>query len=213
MRVMLVDDHRSVREGLRLLLDSEPDIAVVAQADTVAAAVRGVRACAPDVVVVDARLPDGSGVEACRTIRSNHPDVPLLMLTSAPDDEALFLSVMAGAAGFVPKQIRGNLVVKAIRRIMAGEPLHNPRETVAVLEQMRERVASAPAIARLTPTERRITEMIADGATNGAISERTGMDPTTVNHQVVALLSTRVNGTRGEVAGILAERLAPAGRT
>jgi two-component system response regulator DevR len=207
-RVMLVDDHRSVRQGLRFLLESQPDVAVVGEAATVAGAVRGVCDLLPDVVIMDARLPDGSGVEACRTIRSIHPDVPLLMLTSAPDDEALILSVMAGADGFVPKQLRGNLVVKAIRRLMSGLSLHDPCEVARVLEKMRADAGSRPTGSSLTSTERRIVQMIAQGATNREIATRIGLDETTINAHVSAMLSTRLGGRRAELADILAEHWA-----
>jgi DNA-binding NarL/FixJ family response regulator len=205
---MLVDDHRSVRQGLRFLLELQPDVAVVGEAATVADAVEGVYAFLPDVVIMDARLPDGSGVEACRTIRSDHPDVPLLMLTSAPDDEALFLSIMAGADGFVPKQLRGNLVVKAIRRLMAGESLHDPCQVAHMLELMRSHAGSRPTGTSLTPTERRIVQMIAQGATNREIAKRVGLDESTINAHVWAMLSTRLGGRRAELAGILVDHWA-----
>jgi two-component system, NarL family, response regulator DevR len=207
-RVMLVDDHRSVRQGLRFLLESQPDVAVVGEAGSVAGAVEGVCALLPDVVIMDARLPDGSGVEACRTIRSHHPDLPMLMLTSAPDHEALILSLMAGADGFVPKQLRGNLVVKAIRRLMSGLSLHDPFEVARVLEKMRADAGSRPMGTSLTSTERRIVQMIAKGATNREIATRIGLDETTINAHVSAMLSTRLGGRRAELADILAEHWA-----
>jgi DNA-binding NarL/FixJ family response regulator len=207
IRIMLVDDHRVVRQGLRFLLEPEDDLAVVAEAATVAQAIEAARAVMPDIVIMDARLPDGSGVEACRTIRCEHPKTSLLMLTSAPDDEALYLSVMAGADGFVPKQIRGRLLVRAIRRLMDGKPLHEPGEIVRVLERMRARAGSVPAISHLTPVERRITELIATGATNREITACLELDEATVNAHAAALVSSYVGSRRAEIAGILLKHL------
>ncbi|HSK98130.1 MAG TPA: response regulator transcription factor [Euzebyales bacterium] len=209
-RIMVVDDHPLVRQGLRFLLEPERDIVVAAEADTVALAIDQSRALTPHVVVMDARLPDGSGVEACRAIRSEHPEISLLMLTSAPDDEALYLSVIAGADGFVPKQVRGRRIVSAIRQLVAGEPLHDPREIARALDRMRVRAGTRAVASHLTPIERSVTELIARGATNREIVTRLEIDEAVLNDQLTALVSDHVGGRRAEVADILLRHLAPA---
>ncbi|MGI8574962.1 MAG: response regulator [Egibacteraceae bacterium] len=211
-RVMLVDDHEVVRAGLRSLLDAEDDLRVVAEAATAGEAVLRARSYHPDVVVMDVRLPDRSGVEACRDIRSEHPSMAVLMLTSFSDDQALFDSIMAGAAGYVLKQIRGSDLIDGIRRVGAGDSLLDPAVTARVLDRLRHPGTQGDArLARLTPTERRIVEMIADGLTNRSIGEQIGLAEKTVKNYVSSILSKMHMSRRTEAAAHLAEHRARQG--
>jgi DNA-binding NarL/FixJ family response regulator len=208
-RIMLVDDHEVVRAGLRSLLTAQEDLEVVAEAATAADAVLRARSYHPDVVVLDVRLPDRSGVEVCRDIRSEHPDMAVLMLTSFSDDQALFDSIMAGAAGYVLKQIRGNDLVDGIRRVGSGESLLDPAVTARVLERLRHPETKGDArLARLTPTELRIVEMIAEGLTNRAIGERIGLAEKTVKNYVSSILAKMHMSRRAEAAAYLADHRA-----
>jgi two-component system response regulator DevR len=208
-RVMLVDDHEVVRAGLRTLLAAQEDMEVVAEAATAAEAVLRARSYHPDVVVLDVRLPDRSGVEVCRDIREEHPAMPVLMLTSFSDDRALFDSIMAGAAGYVLKQIRGNDLVDGIRRVSRGESLLDPAITARVLERLRHPETQGDArLARLTPTELRIVEMIADGMTNRAIGEGIGLAEKTVKNYVSSILAKMHMSRRAEAAAYLADHRA-----
>src|SRR3954453_19539878 len=148
--VFLLDDHEVVRRGLRELLDSEDDLRVVGEASTAEEALLRVPSTQPDVAVVDVRLPDGNGVEVCREIRSRFPDIQCLMLTSFADDEALFSAIMAGASGYVLKQIRGAELVEVIRRVAAGESLLDPAVTRRVLERLRSEPEEDEGLARLS---------------------------------------------------------------
>lgn len=205
-RIMLVDDHEVVRAGLRSMLEAEADFEVVAEADTAADALLRARSYHPDVVVLDVRLPDRSGVEVCRDLRDEHPDMAVLMLTSFADDRALFDSIMAGAAGYVLKQIRGNDLVAGIRRVGSGESLLDPAVTTKVLDRLRHPETSGDArLARLTPTELRIVEMIADGMTNRAIGERIGLAEKTIKNYVSSILAKMHMSRRAEAAAYLAE--------
>jgi DNA-binding NarL/FixJ family response regulator len=209
MRVLLVDDHEVVREGLRALLDAQDDLEVVAEAASVEDAIGRARTFEPDVVVMDVRLPDGSGVEACREIRSRQPDIAVLMLTSFSDDQALFDSIMAGAAGYVLKQVRGSELIDSIRKVGAGESILDPAVTARVLERIRNpKQDEDPRLARLTPTEVRIVEMIADGMTNREIAERIHLAEKTVKNYVSAILSKLEVSRRAEAAAYLADRRA-----
>lgn len=209
MRVLLVDDHEVVRGGLRAMLEAHEDLEVVGEAGTVADAIAHARTFEPDVVVMDVRLPDGSGVEACREIRSRMPDTSVLMLTSFSDDQALFDSIMAGAAGYVLKQVRGSDLVDSIRRVGAGESILDPTVTARVLERIRNpKQDEDPRLARLTPTEVRIVEMIADGATNREIAERIHLAEKTVKNYVSGILSKLEVSRRAEAAAYLADRRA-----
>ena len=209
MRVLLVDDHEVVRGGLRALLEAQDELEVVAEAGTVAEAISRTRTFEPDVVVMDVRLPDGSGVEACREIRSQMPDVAVLMLTSFSDDQALFDSIMAGAAGYVLKQVRGADLVDSVRRVGSGESILDPSVTARVLERIRNPQSDEdPRLARLTPTELRIVEMIADGATNRQIADRIHLAEKTVKNYVSAILAKLEVSRRAEAAAYLADRRA-----
>lgn len=214
IRVMLVDDHEVVRQGLRSMLDAEEDLEVVAEAGTADEAVLRARSYKPDVVVLDVRLPDRSGVMACRDIRAEHPDMAVLMLTSFSDDQALFDSIMAGAAGYVLKQIRGNDLIDGIRRVGSGESLLDPRVTARVLERVRNPQGDQdPRLARLTPTEARILDMIAEGLTNRQIGERIHLAEKTVKNYVSTILSKLQVSRRAEAAAYVAERRATQDRS
>jgi two-component system, NarL family, response regulator DevR len=208
-RVMLVDDHEVVRKGIRSMIEVNDDLEVVAEAGTADEAVLRARSYKPDVVVMDVRLPDRSGVEACRDIRSENPDIAVLMLTSFSDDEALFDSIMAGAAGYVLKQVRGGDLLEAIRRVGEGQSLLDPGVTARILERVRNPSGSHdPRLARLTPTETRILEMIAEGLTNREIGERIHLAEKTVKNYVSTILTKLQVSRRAEAAAYLAERRA-----
>jgi two-component system, NarL family, response regulator DevR len=211
IRVMLVDDHEVVRQGLRAMLEAHEDLEVVAEASSAGESVHRAREAKPDVVVMDVRLPDRSGVEACRDIRDEHPGIAVLMLTSFSDDQALFDSIMAGAAGYVLKQIRGGDLVDGIRRVAAGQSLLDPQVTARVLDRVRNPVSDEdPGLARLTPTEHRILEMIAEGRTNREIGERIHLAEKTVKNYVSTILTKLQVARRAEAAAYLADRRARA---
>jgi two-component system response regulator DevR len=188
IRVFLLDDHEIVRRGVRELLEAEPDIEVVGEASTAAEALARVPASHPDVAILDVRLPDGDGVSVCRDLRSEHPELQCLMLTSFADDEALFDAILAGAAGYVLKQIRGTDLVGAVRTIAAGGSLLDPRAAAMVMERMRTPKAEDP-LAALTDQERRILDLIGEGLTNRQIGERMFLAEKTVKNYVSNLLS------------------------
>lgn len=209
--MMLVDDHEIVRQGLRSLLQAEVDIEVVAEADSASMAVSLASTHQPDVVVMDVRMPGGSGVEACRAIRDERPDAQIIMLTSFSDDEALFNSIMAGAAGFVLKQIRGHDLVDAIRTVGAGKSLLDPEVTRQVLERLRKSKFDDkdPKLARLSPQEERILEMIGQGHTNREIAARIHLSDKTVKNYVSTILQKLEVSRRAEAASYLARNRAP----
>lgn len=200
-RVMLVDDHEIVRRGLRGLLESEDDIEVVAEASSAREAIQDAIASRPDAVVLDIRLPDASGVLACRDIRAADPNVKVLMLTSYNDDDALFDSIMAGASGFLLKHVRGYDLVDAVRRVAAGESLLDPAATARVLDRIR-RGAPQPdrRLARLTPTEERIVGLVAHGLTNREIGERLHLAEKTIKNYVSTILDKLEVSRRAEAA-------------
>ena len=202
LRVMLVDDHEVVRQGLRALLEAEEDIEVVAEADSGPGAVSLASVHQPDVVVMDVRMPGGSGVEACRAIRDERPDAQVIMLTSFSDDDALFNSIMAGAAGFVLKQIRGRDLVDAIRTVGAGKSLLDPDVTQRVLERLRKAKFDEkdPKLARLSPQEERILDLVAEGLTNREIGERIHLSDKTVKNYVSTILQKLEVARRAEAA-------------
>lgn len=206
LRVMLVDDHEVVRQGLRALLQAQDDIEVVAEADSGQSAVALAKIHRPDVVVMDVRMPEGSGVEACRAIRDDNPGTQVIMLTSYSDDEALFNSIMAGAAGFVLKQIRGHDLVDAIRTVGRGDSLLDPGVTKRVLERLRKAKFEDkdPKLARLSPQEERILEMIGEGLTNRQIAERVHLSDKTVKNYVSSILQKLEVARRAEAASYIA---------
>jgi DNA-binding NarL/FixJ family response regulator len=187
--VFLVDDHEIVRRGVRDLLESQPDIVVVGEAGTAEAALADIPALRPDVAVLDVRLPDGDGVSVCREIRSQVPQVGCLMLTSFGDDEALFDAIMAGAAGYVLKQIRGTDLIGAIRAVASGQSLIDPKAASRVMDRMRDRARGADPLAALTAPETKILELIGQGLTNRQIGERLFLAEKTVKNYVSALFA------------------------
>jgi two-component system response regulator DevR len=172
VRVFLLDDHEIVRRGVRELLEANDDIEVVGEAGTAEEGMARIPAVKPDVAVVDMRLPDGNGVEVCREVRSRDESIQCLILTSFADDEALFDSIMAGAAGYLLKQIKGTDLVDAIRRVASGQSLLDPSVTARVLERLRKGPEEDERLARLTEQERKILDLIAEGLTNRQIGER-----------------------------------------
>ena len=206
LKVMLVDDHEIVRQGLRSLLEAEDDIEVVAEADSGPGAVSLASAHQPDVIVMDVRMPGGSGVEACRAIRDERPDAQVIMLTSFSDDEALFNSIMAGAAGFVLKQIRGRDLLDAIRTVGSGKSLLDPVVTQRVLERLRKAKFDEkdPKLARLSPQEERILGMIGEGLTNREIAARIHLSDKTVKNYVSTILQKLDVARRAEAASYIA---------
>jgi len=184
-----MDDHEVVRRGVRDLLQAEPDITVVGEAGTAAEALALVPALVPDVAVLDVRLPDGDGVSVCRDIRSALPDVACLMLTSFGDDEALFDAIIAGAAGYVLKQIRGTDLIGAVRAVAAGQSLLDPGAAGEVMARIRGKSARSDPLAGLTPQERKILALIGDGLTNRQIGEQMFLAEKTVKNYVSALFA------------------------
>ncbi len=187
--VFLLDDHEVVRTGLRALLEASEDIEVLGEAGTVAEALVRIPAAKPDVAILDVRLPDGSGVAVCREIRSTAPEVACVMLTSYADDEAMIASIMAGASGYVLKQVGGLDLVDTIRRAAAGQSLLDPALTERVLERLREGPKADPRLSSLTPQERRILDLIAEGYTNRQIAETMFLAEKTVKNYVSNLLA------------------------
>jgi two-component system response regulator DevR len=188
IRVFLLDDHEVVRRGLKDLLEADGDIVVVGESGLAQEATRRIPALRPHVAVLDGRLPDGSGIDVCREIRSAHPEIAALILTSYDDDEALFSAIMAGAAGYVLKQIRGNDLVDAVRRVASGQSLLDPAVTARVLDRLRAGPEDDKALAPLTDQERRILELIGEGLTNRQIAERMFLAEKTVKNYVSSLL-------------------------
>ena len=208
MRVFLLDDHEVVRRGLRELLESEPDLEVVGEAGTAEEALMRIPPTQPDVAVLDVRLPDGSGIEVCREIRSRHPEIACLMLTSFADDEALFSAVMAGAAGFVLKQVRGAELVEGVRRVAGGESLLDPVTTARVLDRIRSRPSQAEdELSGLTAQERVLLGHIAEGKTNRQIGEEMHLAEKTIKNYVSNLL-TKLGMARRTEAAVYAARIA-----
>ena len=204
IRVFLLDDHEIVRRGVRELLEAEPDIEVVGEAGTAGEALARVAGSRPDVAVLDVRLPDGDGVTVCRELRSRHPELACLMLTSFADDEALFDAILAGAAGYVLKQIRGADLVGAVRTVAAGGSLLDPRATAAVMQRLRTPKALDP-LATLTDQERRILELIGEGLTNREIGQRMFLAEKTVKNYVSNLLAKLGLQRRTQVAVLATE--------
>ena len=204
-RVFLLDDHEVVRRGLHELIDTADDLTMVGWAETAAEALEKLPTVRPDVAILDVRLPDGNGIEVCREIRSQHPEIHCLMLTSYADDEALFSSIMAGASGFVLKQIRGSDLVDAVRRVGRGESLLDPAVTQRVLERLRQPPEDADAdLERLTDQERRIFELIGEGRTNRQIAEEMFLAEKTVKNYVSNVLAKLGMQRRTEAAAYAA---------
>ncbi len=204
LRIELVDDHEVVRQGLKTMIEAEGDLVVVGQAGTVEDAVRRVGFDSPDVVILDIRLPDGSGVEACREIRARWPEVNVLMLTSFADDEALFASIMAGASGYVLKQIKGSDLLDSIRKVGRGESLLDPEMTDRVFRRIRGEEPDDPLLAKLSAQERKILDYIAEGLTNRQIAEEMFLAEKTVKNYVSNVLSKLEMSRRSEAAAYAA---------
>jgi two-component system response regulator DevR len=204
IKVFLLDDHELVREGLRHLLEVEDDMEVVGEAGSVAEALERVGTSVPDVAVLDVRLPDGSGIEACREVRSRHHHVACLMLTSFSDDEALVDAVMAGASGYVLKEVRGSDLVNDIRRVAAGHSLLPADLADRVMERIRA-VQVADLADRLTPQESRILDLIAEGMTNRQIAGAMYLSEKTVKNYVSSLLA-KLGMSRRTQAAVYAVR-------
>ncbi len=199
-RVFLLDDHEVVRRGLKDLIDAEDDLEVVGEAGTAGMGLANIAKAEPDVAVLDVRLPDGNGVEVCREVRARDPKIACLMLTSFSDDEALFDAIMAGAAGYLLKDVRGNDLVDAIRRVAAGDSLLDPALTGKVLERLRKGDEEDPRLASLSEQERRILELISEGLTNRQIAERMHLAEKTVKNYVSNLLAKLGMQRRTEAA-------------
>jgi two-component system response regulator DevR len=204
VRVFLLDDHEIVRRGLRDLIEAEDDLEVVSEAGTAEEALARIPPTRPDVAVLDVRLPDGNGVEVCREIRDRHPEIQCLMLTSFADDEALFSAIMAGASGYVLKQIRGTELIDAIRRVARGESLLDPGVTRQVLERIRAGERHDDELSVLSDQERRILDLIAEGRTNRQIAETMFLAEKTVKNYVSSVLSKLGMERRTEAAAYAA---------
>jgi DNA-binding NarL/FixJ family response regulator len=207
VRVFLLDDHEVVRTGLRALFEVEEDIEVVGEADSVETALRRVPAARPDVAILDVRLPDGSGIEVCRELRSATPELACLMLTSYADDEALLAAIMAGAAGYLLKEVRGNDLADSVRRVAAGQSLIDPHLAQRVLDRIRSGPEEDPRLASLTGQERKILALIAEGQTNRQIAESLFLAEKTVKNYVSNLLA-KLGMHRRTEAAVFATRLA-----
>lgn len=205
-RVFLLDDHEVVRRGLKELLEADGDLVVVGEAGTAAEALARIPPTKPEVAVLDVRLPDGDGVTVCREIRAAHPEIQCLILTSFSDDEALFQAIMAGAAGYVLKQIKGTDLLDAVRRVAAGQSLLDPAVTARVLERLRRGEVEDERLGHLTPQERNILELIAEGLTNRQIAERVHLAEKTVKNYVSNLLA-KLGMERRTQAAVYAARL------
>jgi two-component system response regulator DevR len=203
VRLFLLDDHEVVRRGLRDLLESEDDLEVVGEAGTAEEAYGRIPATSPQVAILDVRLPDGDGIEVCREIRSKHPEIACLMLTSYADDEALFSAIMAGASGYVLKQVRGTDLVDGVRRVARGESLLDPSLISRVLERLRS-PPEPDELAGLTDQERRILDLIAEGMTNRQIGEQLFLAEKTVKNYVSTVLSKLSMSRRSEAAAYAA---------
>jgi len=204
-RILLCDDHEVVREGLRVLIARQKTMSVVGEAGTVAEAIEAAARSKPDVVIMDVRLPDGSGVEACRAIRETRPETKVIMLTSYADDDALFASIIAGASGYLLKQTRGQAVVDAITTVAAGGSLLDPDVTGKVLERVRQSRDEDPALASLTEQERKVLAGLAEGHTNREIGEKLFLAEKTVKNYVSRILDKLGLSRRAEAAAFMAK--------
>ncbi len=200
IRVYLLDDHEIVRRGIKELLESEPDIVVVGESGLAAEAVRRIPAARPDVAILDGRLPDGSGIDVCREVRSVDPSIKALILTSYDDDDALFAAIMAGAAGYVLKQVRGNDLVDMVRRVAAGQSTLDPSVIATVLERVRHGVPRDKELETLTEQEQRILDLIGQGMTNRQIAGELFLAEKTVKNYVSSMLAKLGLSSRTQAA-------------
>ncbi|MEV2241201.1 response regulator transcription factor [Micromonospora sp. NPDC049891] len=206
IRVFLLDDHEVVRRGLADLLHASGDIEVVGESGSAQEAARRIPALRPDVAILDARLPDGNGIDVCRDVRAVDSSIRGLILTSYEDDEALFAAIMAGASGYVLKQIRGTDLVDAVRRVAAGQSLLDPAITTRVLDRIRSGVEQPRELQSLTEQERRILEYVAEGLTNREIASKMFLAEKTVKNYVSSVLA-KLGLERRTQAAVLATRL------
>jgi two-component system response regulator DevR len=209
IRVFLLDDHELVRRGIRELLESEGDIVVVGESGSAQEATRRIPALRPDVAILDGRLPDGSGIDVCRDIRSVDPSIKALILTSYDDDDALFAAIMGGASGYILKQVRGNDFVDTVRRVAAGQSTLDPAMTAQVLERVRNGPPRDRELEGLTTQEQRILELIGEGLTNRQIAERMHLAEKTVKNYVSSMLAKLGLSSRTQAA-IFATKHPPA---
>jgi two-component system response regulator DevR len=206
IRVFLLDDHDVVREGLRFLLERQDDIEVVGDSASAVEAIARIPALKPHVAVLDGRLPDGSGIDVCREVRSIDPSIRALILTSYDDDEALFAAIMAGASGYALKEIRSSDLVAAVRQVAAGNSLIDPALTARVLERVRSGPETARELADLTERELELLALIAEGLTNRQIGERMFLAEKTVKNYVSSILA-KLGVERRTQAAVLASKL------
>ena len=205
IRVLICDDHEVVREGIRTVINRQETMRVVAEAATMTESVQFAAETKPDVVIMDVRLPDGSGVEACRTIREQRPETKVLMLTSYADDDALFASIIAGASGYLLKQTRGQAVIDAVKTVAAGGSLLDPEVTGKVLERLRASRDEDPAMASLTEQEHKVLAGLAEGKTNREIAETMFLSEKTVKNYVSRILDKLGLSRRAEAAAYMAK--------
>ncbi len=208
LRLLLVDDHEVVRQGLAALLDRRDGFEVVAEAGNVAESIEMAERFRPDLVIMDVRLPDGSGVEACREIRAEHPETRVVMLTSYPDEEAVLSAIIAGASGYLLKQIRARDLVTALEAVARGESLLDPAVTESVLARVR-RIATGPytdELAQLTSQEQKILLLVAEGKTNKEIAAEVFLSDKTVKNYVSSILSKLNLQRRAQAAAFMAKR-------
>jgi two-component system, NarL family, response regulator DevR len=209
IRVFLVDDHELVRRGITALLNAEDDIEVIGEAATAAQALSRIRATRPDVAVLDVRLPDGSGIDVCRQVRSENPDVKCLILTGYDDDEAIYAAVLAGAAGYVIKDARASGLPDSLRAVAAGKSLIDPSLSRRVVQRINDTHLSDPRLESLSAREREILPLIAEGLTNREIGERLALAEKTVKNYISGLLSKLGLQRRTQAAVLLLESRLP----
>jgi DNA-binding NarL/FixJ family response regulator len=205
-RVFLLDDHEIVRRGLFELIDREDDLEVAGEASTAAEAFTRIPATRPDVALLDVRLPDGDGVDVCREVRSRHPEVACVMLTSISDDEAIFNAIMAGAAGYLLKQVRGPELIDGIRRAARGESLLDPSLTGALMDRLRAPISQEDELSALTDQERKVLDLIGAGLTNREIGDRLFIAEKTVKNHASNLYAKLGMRRRSEAAAYVAGR-------
>lgn len=200
VRVFLLDDHELVREGIRTLLESDAEIEVVGEAATATEALTRIPLAQPDVAILDVRLEEGNGIEVCREVRSAVPGMACLILTSFADDEALYASVMAGASGFILKQIKARDLIEDVKKVANGASLMDPRAVANVVERIANPPAGDPVLESLSPQERRVLDLIAEGQTNKQIAESMFLAEHTVKNYITGLLRKLKMASRTEAA-------------
>ena len=205
VRVYLLDDHEVVRRGVRELLELDGTIVVVGESGSSVEAMQRILAFRPHVALLDARLPDGSGIDVCRHVRSVDPSIKVLILTSYDDDQALFAAIMAGASGYLLKQVRGSDLVESVRRVARGQSMLDPAMTTQVLQRVRSGSSEDPALAPLTTQERRILALLAEGLTNRELAQRMYLSEKTVKNYVSSVL-TKLGLTSRTQAAVFATK-------